>query len=138
MQSNSPLNANPTAAQDLFSITPSYLLPRHALSPPLDTKLRVSPAYAEAPSTGNITICYTHLAPEPSPGRLTAPTLQLVRCSCAIIRDGLISYNGYEVRENGGNFLLAFGRATDALAFCCAMQLAFMHVRICFCRPSCA
>jgi hypothetical protein len=124
-----PLASNPTAALDLFSVTPTYLLPRHSHFPPVDTALRVTPAYADAPRIGNITIVYTYVA---------APALNLsealggdgaVRCACAILRDGLLSHGGYEVRENDGNFLAAFGVASNALRFAVAMQLAFDQVR---------
>jgi hypothetical protein len=132
----SSLAANPAAAQDLFSVTPAYLLPRHAHFPPLDTKLRVTPGYADAPRTGNVTIVYTYLSPQGSGAfsslpyaRASAAHAQLTRCACAILRDGLLSHGGYEVRENSGNFLLAFGRAADALVFATAMQLEFMQVR---------
>lgn len=53
----------------------------------------------------------------------------VVRMACALIRDVLVQFNGYEVRENSGNFLLSFGCPEDALRFCIAAQKAFMHVR---------
>lgn len=55
----------------------------------------------------------------------------VVRMACALIRDTLVQYSGYEVRENSGNFLLSFGNPEDALRFCIAAQKAFMHVRSC-------
>ena len=45
----------------LYTVLPECLKPRHEHFPPLDTKLRVTPSFAEAPRDGDITICYTFI-----------------------------------------------------------------------------
>jgi hypothetical protein len=118
--------ANATAAKDLFSITPTYLLPRHDIFPPLNTTLQVTPGYKDAPRCSQITIVYTSLDDDAS--RTSAENTQLCACAAAIIRDVLLMHRGYEIRENHGNFLLAFEQPMDALAFCTAVQHTFLHV----------
>ena len=121
----------PAAALELFSFTPTYLLPRHAHFPPLAARLQITAAYADAPKSGNITIVYTYLVLNAAPWAADAAAAQqLTRCASAIVRDGLLAYGGYEVRENGGaDFLLAFDAAAAALHFAAAMLLAFAQAR---------
>jgi hypothetical protein len=119
--------ANATAAKDLFSITPSYLLPRHDVFPSLDTALQVTLGFREAPRRSKITIVYTAL--DDGESRTPAENTQLCACAAAIIRDMLLMHRGYEIRENHGNFLLAFERPVDALTFCTAVQHTFLQVR---------
>jgi hypothetical protein len=116
------------AAKDLFSITPTYLLPRHDLFPPLDTALQVTPGYRDAPRRSKITICYTSIEDQAS--RSHTDSARLCCCAAAIMRDILLMHRGYEIRENHGNFLLAFNRPLDALIFCAAVQHEFLQVRV--------
>lgn len=133
-----------TVVQELFTVLPAYLVPRHQLFPTLNTHLKVTPSYAEAPREGTITICYSYIS---SQQELEAWSVEggraVVRAATALVRDQLITFSGYEVREMSGNFLLAFRSPDDALRFCISTQHAFMQVlspalRLCLLHPGAA
>jgi hypothetical protein len=116
--------------QDVYTLLPEYLLPRHILFPKLRTQLQITPAYSEAPRDGAVTVCYTalsHIKELDAWSSLHGKSV--VRAACAIIRDVLADHGGYECRENSGNFLLSFHSPDDALRFCIRVQHELMHVR---------
>eukprot|EP00892_Ulva_mutabilis_P007916 jgi/Ulvmu1/5497/UM023_0033.1 len=117
-----------TVVHELYTVLPAYLVPRHQLFPTLNTHLKVTPSYAEAPRDGMITICYSYIS---SLRELDAWSAEggraVVRAATALVRDQLLAFGGYEVREMSGNFLLAFRSPDDALRFCISAQHAFMQ-----------
>lgn len=119
-----------TVVQELYTVLPAYLVPRHQLFPTLNTQLKVTPSYAEAPREGTITICYSYVS---SQRELDAWSVEggraVVRAATALVRDQLVAFGGYEVRAMSGDFLLAFQSPDDALRFCISTQHAFMRVR---------
>lgn len=69
----------------------------------------------------------TRSTPPPLPAcqnvvELEAGTLAL-RGWAQAVRQRLLDHNGYECREEGGQFLLAFHSATDAVQFSIALQV---------------
>lgn len=59
--SASSLSGRAALVQELYTVMPEYLKPRHEYFPSLSTKLRITPAFADAPRDGDITICYTFI-----------------------------------------------------------------------------
>lgn len=128
----SSIAAAGTIVQELYTVLPAYLVPRHQLFPTLNTHLKVTPSYAEAPREGTITIAYSYISSlRELDAWSAAGGRAVVRAATALIRDQVTAFGGYEVREMSGNFLLAFRSPDDALRFCISTQHALMRVRSC-------
>ena len=76
----------------------------------------MSPSFYDAPAHANVTIVFTYIerldelmAASPEAGAKAVATHN------SKLRALLLKYNGYECREQDGQFLLAFHSATDAV-----------------------
>lgn len=59
--SASSMSGRAAIVQELYTVLPECLKPRHEHFPPICTDLRITPAFANAPRDGDITICYTFI-----------------------------------------------------------------------------
>ncbi|KAG9408033.1 hypothetical protein AC1031_021271 [Aphanomyces cochlioides] len=109
-------------ALQLFQLLPKHLEDRRFL--PLMSVKQLAPAMRDAPTAaGPVTMVFTFIEGARSLMLNDAHALvSRVKAICALSRKILRKYRGYECQELQGDFMLAFFRPADAIAWCGEVQ----------------
>ncbi|KAF0718429.1 Aste57867_1693 [Aphanomyces stellatus] len=109
-------------ALQLFQLLPKHLEDRHFL--PLMSVKQLAPAMRDAPTAaGEVTMVFTFIEGARSLMLNDAHALvSRVKTICALSRRLLRVHRGYECQELQGDFMLAFFRPADAVAWCGEVQ----------------
>jgi predicted ATPase/class 3 adenylate cyclase len=79
------------------------------------------------PPTGNVTLVFTDLrASSVLWSELGVLMREALTLHDKVMRECLRKHRGYEVKSEGGSFMLAFDQASDALAWCCDAQMRLL------------
>ncbi|OQR97989.1 hypothetical protein THRCLA_06812 [Thraustotheca clavata] len=107
----------------LFQLLPKHLEERRFL--PLMSERQLSPAMRDAPTAaGEVTMVFTFIEGARSLMLNDAQALvSRVKSICTLSRKLLRTFNGYECQELQGDFMLAFYRPADAVAWCAQVQI---------------
>ncbi|ETW07749.1 hypothetical protein H310_02191 [Aphanomyces invadans] len=109
-------------ALQLFQLLPKHLEDRHFL--PLMSIKQLAPAMRDAPTAaGEVTMVFTFIEGARSLMLNDAHALvSRVKTICTLSRKLLRTHRGYECQELQGDFMLAFFRPADAIAWCGEVQ----------------
>ena len=117
-------------AVEIVQAVSSKLSPRLLIFPPLGTIRQLDASFFEAPDprSPKLTIVFTYIDGSTELQGFCAEEFQkAVELQNSLVRSTLPMYNGYECREIGGNFLLAFHNPEGALGWCCEVQAKLLR-----------
>ena len=116
---------------ELLQAVPSSLATRLTLFSGLRTVRQIEPSYFDSPGLRDmqVTIVFTYIENiKQMSAALKEDMDESIAILNAAVRATLPVYNGYEVREANGEFLLAFHNPSDAYKWALLAQSAFMKL----------